>query len=917
MKLGAKKILAFTLTPQLTPRLRSLFSGFTFVSFFIAQVYRAAGLLPENHPYLQPANKGRFGVIHVVAEAGLLMKRKGASFDQRAIYWLLMTGIVILAAQVALLALGLFVQSAHAVPFGPATNFFITLAPDQDLAFILLDRVFGIPDFFNSCVATGGVCLGSPLAAGQFWANSARTEIGVIAFPYPYHLAVHSALEMYSIALLIIAVLILCYFVFAVLAETAETGTPFGRRFNKIWAPIRLVAALGLLIPVANGLNAAQYIALYAAKFGSGFATNGWNVFTDEAIDGATTMLGDPDTLVAITRPPPVNTLMTFFALVSTCKLGYERVSEARGDPTRIEIHPYLINPRQAAEPRRNLDDAGWVFADALTYYNRGNITVRFGEYRVDAAGKPVYTNAVGNVEPICGEVTLPMSNIDETDTPGAYHALEQYFALLNQLWLEATIPPSPIYETGDAFTRRDIPGINVPGPPSVPPPTPDMIARRDDFAAGVLAILNDAVDLQQDSPVLNDPINQYGWAGAGIWYNRIAQVNGSLIGAVYDLPAVTKMPEIMEEIMKQRLANDQDVSGPERYKPYISNGQQPDPRDQQDMAIGQALYDAYKHWADNFSEMAVSGNIFLDAINAVFGTAGLFSMRENADRGVHPLAQLTAIGKGLMESAIRNLGYAAFAGLGGGLFNILQVHLVGTVGLAASSFLVSIAAIALSIGFILYYVVPFLPFIYFFFAVGSWIKSIFEAMVGVPLWALAHLRIDGNGLPGEAAAGGYFMILEIFLRPILTIFGMLGGIALFSAQAAILNEIWQLVTSNVTGFDPVTAGAGEETGALMYARGAVDKLFFTALYAIIVYMLGVSSFKMVDLIPNFALRWMGQNVSSFAEKTAENPESIVSRTFMGTDAIGDSLRGGLKDGIRTLGGATTSLGDRLARRNA
>ena len=66
--------------------------------------------------------------------------------------------------------------------------------------------------------------------------------------------------------------------------------------------------------------------------------------------------------------------------------------------------------------------------------------------------------------------------------------------------------------------------------------------------------------------------------------------------------------------------------------------------------------------------------------------------------------------------------------------------------------------------GFVLYYILPFMPFIYFFFAVGSWVKAIFEAMVGVPLWALAHLKIQGEGLPTQSALTGYLLIYPQFL---------------------------------------------------------------------------------------------------------------------------------------------------------
>ena len=72
-------------------------------------------------------------------------------------------------------------------------------------------------------------------------------------------------------------------------------------------------------------------------------------------------------------------------------------------------------------------------------------------------------------------------------------------------------------------------------------------------------------------------------------------------------------------------------------------------------------------------------------------------------------------------------------------------------------SMLTTFGMITLTVGFILYYILPFLPFLYFFFAASAWITAIFEAMIGVPLWALAHLRVDGEGIPGPGATSGSF----------------------------------------------------------------------------------------------------------------------------------------------------------------
>src|SRR5690606_34642959 len=94
-------------------------------------------------------------------------------------------------------------------------------------------------------------------------------------------------LRFYSFGIFIISVLIILYFIAAIVGETAATGTPFGQRYNHAWAPVRLIMFFALLVPLnigsANGgFNAAQLITFWAAKTGSNFATNAWGRFNQD-----------------------------------------------------------------------------------------------------------------------------------------------------------------------------------------------------------------------------------------------------------------------------------------------------------------------------------------------------------------------------------------------------------------------------------------------------------------------------------------------------------------------------------------------------------------------------------------------------------------------------------------------------------
>lgn len=118
---------------------------------------------------------------------------------------------------------------------------FTTPSPNQDIVFQFLRNVFGVNSMF------GGSGSDTAVQAG-----------------------LHALLGFYSTAMMIIAVIIVVYYTITVVGESAQSGTPFGRRFNGLWAPIRLVMALGLLVPLGGGLNTAQYLVLNVAKLGSG-----------------------------------------------------------------------------------------------------------------------------------------------------------------------------------------------------------------------------------------------------------------------------------------------------------------------------------------------------------------------------------------------------------------------------------------------------------------------------------------------------------------------------------------------------------------------------------------------------------------------------------------------------------------------
>lgn len=934
------------LLPEVIPRLKTLFaSGFGYIAFLMAQIYNMVRLLPKGHPYLDPQNIGLFGIRHVIAAAAnnLVFKRQNA--DQIVIFGAMLVGTVLLAVQLFMIVFGMLFTPAMAQIIAEGSSMFNTPNPSTDIAYMLLDQVFGIPGLYNSCIATATLCPGA----------SAGTPA---SFPWPFHVALHELFRFYSMGILFIGILIFLYFVVIVIGETATTGTPFGQRFQNVWVPIRLVMAIGLLIPLNYGMNSGQYITLFIAKYGSSFATNAWIRYnntiaqSDVFADGGANPTGERESLIGYPTPPDIAPVAQAMSLVHTCAFAYwyndNTISRGHAMPpdSGFYVQPYLV--KQAADwmedQEMRLPLTGTTkYEDALKFYNNSDITIRFGrnwdlnnDGNLSGPGESEYFNKyAGYVEPLCGDIRISIKDLTSisegaTERFGPEAVQEYYFDLIKTLWF------APVPNEYTSFARRVTAlnsniaakqggGLEACGSdlkdasPFLPPNWPSgstcsdvptlawkqnvLAELQSQFETRMITIWDEYVTQNADMEMTAD-ILERGWGGAGIWFNKISQLNGAYMESVIDFPKLIKYPLVMEQAREERRREDTVVSGIYQFQPNLAGGRASALRGEA-LTIATILSGTFIYWNAEGAgrvegETVLTGNAVEDAINLIFGAEGLFAMT-GTNNHVHPLAQLTMLGKGLVEASIRNVAIASIGSAVGGLLSAIEPITPRLVE-PFLEFIQSTAFIGLTAGLVLYYILPFLPFIYFYFAVAGWVKSIFEAMVGTPLWALAHLRIDGEGLPGNSASNGYFLLLEIFLRPILSVFGLIAAIVIFTAQVRVLHFLWSLVTQNLAGYegDPTIGFIAD----LQFSRTIVDELFFTIIYAIIVYMMAIAAFKLIDKIPDNILRWIGGSVSTFSDINQDSVESLTRFAALGGNTAGREIAGGIKELGGGVGGA-------------
>ena len=144
-------------------------------------------------------------------------------------------------------------------------------------------------------------------------------------------------------------------------------------------------------------------------------------------------------------------------------------------------------------------------------------------------------------------------------------------------------------------------------------------------------------------------------------------------------------------------------------------------------------------------------------------------------------------------------------------------------------------------------------------------------------------------------------MIFEIFLRPIMIVFGLIAAVSIFASMATVLNSIFDIAIVNAGGTNFANATTVTFTE---FARGPIDQLFYTILYAVLMYIIAMSSFKMIDLIPNAIMRWLGVSISTFASQTGDQASQLMNTVQQQGLSKVDSAIGGINSATKGLGGA-------------
>ena len=546
--------------------------------------------------------------------------------------------------------------------------------------------------------------------------------------------AFSTLIGMLNLAVLAVGGLFLAYNITAGLLQSAHEGEMLGRRWSSLWAPLRVVFAVALLIPAPGlgGYNSIQAGVAWIAKGSTMLASELWTHGARVILSGEIPLNGtaarlDGELFAAIYR----NQLCLRLA-------NYQL--QAAGSPLRVRFEPVRSN-RQ-----------------------------------------PLIMSTIdGGREEICGAYLLPETPAYIARLEPAAQAIESEFRDMHTAVLQGLIAAA------DDILAAQWP-VLISQQGALPPIAADIGAAMNSanqrLAAGGQALLASVAGSVNRPGEARDQLESHitgagcgttpdavseprctgeGWIGAGNWHMTIARLNSEMMGLLNAAPTARESRYISDEAnrLNRQIVISADAPGwLQRMFSGIDGNKYLHVEEAAriwDAATGQmeraslrlatsgiTLSSDILQEAAPVGRSGLLGRIwqvgFADAIDSMIQ---LFSPANWAD---DPIVGVVRMGNWYLDVAGTLIFSGGAASLLSSGFGTVVVFLVAA----------PLAAIGVTQSFVL----PMLPFFYWILAVAGYFLLVVEAVVAVSLWALAHLRLDGEGISGDAGRFGWLMLL-------------------------------------------------------------------------------------------------------------------------------------------------------------
>lgn len=617
--------------------------------------------------------------------------------------------------------------------------------------------------------------------------------------------------------------------------QTAHEGEVFGKRFSTVWLPVRMLAGMSSVVPVFGGYSAAQAIMMSAALMGNGVADSGYTAVIN-AVSSGSALVSPTATAATMGIPGGADMVIDQMFRSSACVYYNNAMAVKSGS-----------SPAYARSVGTSADRLDVVYGTPamLGLYKRaqcGKITVSkksssahttTNSVNYDAIASQVYQSATGTVQSFAGQVD---------------GAAKQ--------WVDAV--------TGNGSFEPD--QMNTEAIPDLAPIRTQFVgqlasARQQAFSSGLPTITAEA----------QANMKQGGWMAAGAWYQTIAMETDAMREATsssFGYTEPTSLNETFAHELQQAIERTSDSTSP------VSGGS--GGKAAEAFTICGVLKSVTPTGNCSFGQ-AVTGYLINFTSTSGGRVVGLGSTST-----INPILAMKSMGDylTLVGDAIQDLGLllgmteklGTVAKIGGTVTGQAWLAASGKVAEKVAKRLAPLAMPMILLGLLMAIYIPLIPFITWFGALISYATIFVESIAAAPLWGMAHLDPNGEGM-GQRTQHGYLFLLNMLLRPILMLVGFIAASALMIILGSILYAMFMPAMANVQG-DSTT--------------GLYSILAFLAIFWIINLTLVQGAMNMIFVIPDQVLNWLGSAGQSHLGKEAESKiyGMIFSVAAMGRNAV-------------------------------
>lgn len=619
--------------------------------------------------------------------------------------------------------------------------------------------------------------------------------------------ALAAGFQVFGTGILALSMLFVIYTTIKGAVDTAHDGEFLGKKLSSVWVPLRTAAGTAFLLPLKSGFSLIQIAVLWVGIHGVGQADRVWIAMTDYMSQNG--MIGRPNI-------PDSRSLAANVLRFEICAAAMNKEYAAQDRAERVVAKKnvaYVINSGEIFRAGNILGGpVGAISAglDAL------DATYQVVSYSWDASGG--YMNKEG----VCGSLNWQESE-QSAESNGSRSVYKAPILAAQSRALASMIG-----------SLRPVAEQIVAGQKPTPGALENAATAYEDVLRNAASAAVNAANNGRESDFL-EHAKEGGWIFAGTYYNQIINLNDAVQSAVNALPQ-SAAATIDDKEAQETLITYQDalVTANE----YIRNSSQSPKR-------------AYESATDTDVKIPKSWDDMKRLINRPALGAINQMTQEIAGSNTSHIAQMKAVGDTVMATAWAVAGaYFIASGFGGGLAD--DVLTIGTfdAGTALQSMGGIMTMLVLSLlaaGMFLSFYVSMIPYITWTIGVIKWLTVVVESVIAAPIWAAAHVHPDGDDQVGRAGPG-YMIILSLFLRPSLMVFGLVLSIVMSQPVAHFVN---------LTYITQVQGAMGNSANFL----GAM--LAYTVIYGLIMAIVLHAVFSLINYIPDQVLRWVGSAVGA------------------------------------------------------